>query len=244
MRVGESITDWAVCPCVEVGRRREAAERLLEAAFPPRARQMTLATFETGGLAQNELALRVARNFVDNFLQAREEGWVLGYWGQPRSGKTHLAVAVAQACTKRYLVRPMLLNLPKALRQERERYKDESLPSPFQQARIADLVVLDDLGAEYERTAGDTSRVSWLSEQIYMLIDDRIMQNKPFIYTTNLAPTEIDQRYSGETWHRVLARLREAEVNPAGAFEVLRVEGQGLSRNNAAAELLTAPGRD
>ena len=71
---------------------------------------MTLARFETGGISQNEKALVAARNFVDNFLRAQEEGWVLGLWGQPRAGKTHLAVAIAQACTKRYLVRPMLLN--------------------------------------------------------------------------------------------------------------------------------------
>lgn len=243
VRVGSGINEFAICACAEAGRRREAAEKLVAACFPARAREMTLASFDTGDKPQNELALRVARNFVENFTQARREGWVLGFWGNPRAGKTHLAVAVAQACTKRYMIRPMLLNLPKALRQERERFDNKDLPSPFAQAAQADLLVLDDLGAEYERMAGDSSRVSWLSEQIYMLIDERIMQNRPFIYTTNLAPAEIESRYSGEAWHRVLARLREAEINPAGALEVIAVPGKASSRNQQAAEILFAPAK-
>jgi DNA replication protein DnaC len=240
VRTGPGLGDFAICVCAEAGRRREAAQKLVEASFPERAREMTLSSFDTGGKPQNELALQVARNFVDNFQRARQEGWVLGFWGQPRAGKTHLAVATAQACTKRYMIRPMLLNLPKALRMERERFDDKSKPSPFSQAQAADLLVIDDLGAEYERMAGDSSRVSWLSEMVYMLIDERIMQNKPFIYTTNLSPADIENRYSGETWHRVLARLREAEVNPAGALEVIAVPGKARSRNAGAAEILFA----
>ena len=238
VRTGEGITEWAVCPCAVAGLRQDAAERLLQATFPPRALAMTLDSFRTGGLAQNERAERAARSFVDNFIQARAEGWVLGFYGEPRAGKTHLGIGIAQACAKRYLCRPVLLNLPKALRQERERFSDNSLPSPFQAAAQADLLVLDDLGAEYERTADDPSRVSWLSEQLYMLIDERVMNNRPFVYTTNLTRSDMERRYSNEAWQRVYARLREAEVNPGGALEVVRVPEIHKQRNTDAADLL------
>lgn len=188
VRDGEGINDLAICPCALYGQRKAAAQAKVEKIFPPRARRMTLASSQSGGLAQNERALRVARNYVGNFLQAREEGWVLGYWGQPRTGKTHLAIAIAQAVTKRYLATPMLLDVPKALRQERARFNNPDLPSPLEIAALADLLVIDDLEAQYERQADDRSRVSWVSEQLYTLLDERFMHHRPTIYTTNLAP--------------------------------------------------------
>lgn len=227
-----------ICICVELNLRRALAERLLEHTLPPAALKMTLATFNTGGLAPNELALRVARNFVDHYLQAAEEGWALGFWGKPRTGKTHLAVATALACTKRYLIRPYLLNLPRALAAERERFRDDAVDSPFKKAAACDLLILDDLGAEYQRQGADSGAVSWVSEMVYNLVDERIMNTRPILYTSNLSPQDMQSRYGGETWARVLGRLREAEVNPAGALEVIEVPGEGVARNSDAAGLL------
>lgn len=237
VRNGEGINDYAVCGCAILGQRREAAELTLERALPPRAREMTFRSFETGGLAQNERALLAARNFVRNYLTAREQGWVLGFWGQPRSGKTHLAVAIAQACTKRYLARPMLLNVPKALRAERERFNDPSKPSLLERAAEVDLLVLDDLGAQYERQAADTSRVSWVSEQLYNLLDERILASRPIVYTTNLSPSDLERRLSNEQGQRILGRLKEAEV---AALEVLAVPGLRNEAKQAAGDLLFA----
>jgi DNA replication protein DnaC len=236
VKTGEGITEWAVCPCAVAGLRRDAADKLLRATLPPRARDMTLDNFKTGNIKQNEQALKAARNFIDNYERAAKEGWVLGFFGEPRTGKTHLAIAIAQAITKRYLARPSFANLPRALREERERFRNPDLPSPLQAAAEADFLVLDDLGAEYERMADDSTRVSWLSEQVYLLLDDRIMNNKPFIYTTNLSRSDMERKYQNEAWQRVFARLREAEVNPAGALEIVRVSG--VERSSEAAGIL------
>lgn len=220
-KTGPGITEWAVCPCAIVGQRLEAAERVIKVIFAPRAQEMTLETFKTGGSQQNERALLAARNFVDHWPRAQDNGWVLGFFGDPRAGKTHLATGIAQACIRRFLIRPMLLNLPKALNAERERYSRPDLPSPLKEAQKADLLILDDLGAEYERQAGDPSRVSWLSEQLYSLLDERFMEKRPIIYTTNLAPSDMEKRYDNEAWLRVYARLKTAQViNPLEIFPV------------------------
>ena len=236
VRTGEGITEWAVCPCAVARLRQGAAEKMLQSTLPPRALRMTLDSFQSGGFAQNERAEKAARSFVDHYEDARSEGWVLGFYGEPRSGKTHLAVAIAQACTKRFLCKPYLLNLPKALRAERERFQDGSRVSELQEAAEADLLVLDDLGAEYERAGGGA--VSWLSEQLYLLIDDRVMNNRPFIYTTNLSRSDMDRKYSNESWQRVYARIREAEINPSGALEVIRVPDLDGDRKTKAAAIL------
>jgi DNA replication protein DnaC len=196
---------------------------------------MTFESFDTGGLAQNEQALLVAQNFVDNFPRASRHGWVIGFHGEPRAGKTHLAVAILQACAQRYrpdghLLTPQLLNLPKALRAERERYNKPELPSPLQEAKVTSLLALDDMGAEYQREE-DTSRVSWLSEQLYDLLDERLMNNRPLVYTTNLSPSDMERRYDNEQWMRVLARLREAEITDP--LEVLKVSREQPERAKA-----------
>lgn len=237
VRTGEGITDWEVCPCAIAGQRLRSAEKTLKRVLPPRALAMTLASFETGGIAQNERALLAARNFVDNYLRAAEEGWIMGFWGPPRSGKTHLAVAVLQACTRRFSIQPMLLNLPKALQEERERFHDRSRPSPLREAAKADLLVLDDLGAQYERQGVDTTRVSWVSEQLYNLLDERILHNRPLIYTTNLSPSDLERRLDNEQGRRVLGRLQEGEI---AALELLPVPGLRDERHSEAKELLFA----
>jgi DNA replication protein DnaC len=213
-----------------LNQRQASAAYLLNTILPKRARTMTLSSYDTGGIDQNKRALDAARNFVDNYPEARENGWIMGFWGEPRAGKTHLAVGVAQAITKRYGARPMLLNLPKAMTAERERFRNPDLSSPLAEAKNADIVVLDDLGAEYERQQAD-QRVSWLTEQLYQLIDDRFMKDLPTIYTTNLSPSDMETRYGNEAWKRVLARIETAQV---ASLEVLRTDIEIVDKESVA----------
>jgi len=213
VKTGASISSWAVCFCAIAGQRRYTAELLNSELFPEIAKSMTLNNYNTGQILQNEQALKISKNFVENYPAARSEGWMIGFYGPPQSGKTHLSVGIAQAITKRYLARPLFMNLPKALKAERERYSNPDLPSELSIGAEADLLVLDDLGAEYER-AEDRSRVSWLTEQIYTLLDERIMKNLPTIYTTNLSPPEMEKKYQNESGQRILARMKTAQVMP------------------------------
>lgn len=235
VKIGEGINDWAICPCVTLAHRKQVAHKILENSLPPRALEMTLKTFNTGGRAKNERALLAARNFVENFETASKEGWVIGFYGEPRCGKTHLAIAIGQACAKRYLVQPEFLNLPRALRLERERFRDESIRSPFDAAASAPLLLLDDLGAQYER--GGSDRVSWVSEQLYNLIDARVMSALPIVYTTNLKPSELERTMGGESSRRVLGRLNESTV---AQIELVAVPEIRSSKNSERADLLFA----
>lgn len=224
VKTGEGISSWAICHCAIVGQRRQTAERVIERSFPGKAKLMTLNSYQTGGIIQNETALKVAKNFVDNWATADQEGWMLGFYGVPQSGKTHLSVGIAQAITKRYLVKPLLMNLPKALRTERERYSNKEIVSQLGLGATADLLILDDLGAEYEAAGRD--EVSWLSEQIYTLLDERVMNNLPTVYTTNLTPPQLKAKYDNEAGKRILGRIESASILPA-----LKVEPVDSIRN-------------
>lgn len=238
VKTGPGINDWAVCACAILGQRQAAAQMMLEKALPERALKMTFSRFETGGNPKNVEALTVARNFVDNWPMAAGSGWALGFYGEPGSGKTHLAVAIAQAVAKRFNVAPQFMNLPKALRLERERFNHPEMSSPLLEAQQAGLLILDDLGAEYERQGDNPSRVSWLTEQLYSLLDERFMQNRPLIFTTNLRPSDMVRRYDNEAWQRVWSRLERAQVTDP--LEIVRVPGVSGVDPNAEA-LLFAP---
>lgn len=226
--------DYLLCPCAVIGQRRVAADAWVERLFPGRMRQMTLATYQTGGLEQNALALRVARNFVDDWPSAVSEGWMLGFTGPPRAGKTHLATAIAIACLRRYLARPHVLSVPLLLREERRTYSQRSdgSPSPVDMAMRADLLVLDDLGAEYIRSRTDArSGVEWVDEQLYLVLDERVRLNRPVVYTTNLSLQGLRDTLSD----RVFSRLERAQV---GLVEVVPTPGAGVQAPEAMARLL------
>lgn len=130
--------------------------------------------------------------------------------GQVGTGKTHAAwVATAEWCLATGTlphgedehwtvgrVRPTVIftrmtDLLDDLRpgdEARQRVRD---------CQYADLLVLDDLGAE--------KASEWTQERIYSVIDHRYVTCLPLIVTSNLPPTKL----SGQTGERVASRLAE-----------------------------------
>lgn len=213
--------EYRLCLCTFLGQRQHVASLLLRELFPGRAAEMTFSTFQTGGEAENELALQVARNFVDDWQTACARGWTLGFWGAPRAGKTHLATAIAIALLRRYLTRSMVLSVPQLLRAERATFRERGASSPIDAAANVALLVLDDLGAEYLRTRSQArSEVDWVDEQLYVVLNERVMHQRPTIYTTNLSPTDLERTLSERVWSRI-------DRSQVGSFELVRVGDVG-----------------
>lgn len=209
------------CACVQVGRRLAAAELVIERVFPGRQRLMTLARYETGSDATNELALQAARNFVEEWPRAVAEGWTVGFYGPVNSGKTHLACGTAQALVKRWGVRPMIIDVPMLLRRERQSFSDASASSSVDQAASAGLLVLDDIGSEYMRAQTDArSSVNWVDEQLFLILNERVNYNRPTIYTSNLSPSQLGEMLAERVWSRIQRTLVSAyEVHPVAAAQ-------------------------
>lgn len=206
----EGSVRYALCQCTFYTQRKQAAQLRVDRLFPGRAGQMIFSTYDPGGDPENKLALKAAQRFVDQWHTACEAGWILGFSGQPRSGKTHLANAIAIELVNRYFINPYLLSVPRMLRMERERFnQDDSTPSPIELASNADLLVLDDLGAEY-RKAGTPGSISWVDEQLYLILDERIMFNRPTVYTSNLSAAQLATSF--DEAGRVAGRLMENQI--------------------------------
>lgn len=129
--------------------------------------------------SDNEKVYRIARNYVEHFddMYAMAKG--LMFFGRSSRGKTFVASCIANALISRavpvVVTSTVKLASPSGL-YSREGDEQRTIIANMNSAR---LLVLDDLGAERDR--------SFKAEQVFDLIDSRYNSNRPLIVTTNLS---------------------------------------------------------
>jgi DNA replication protein DnaC len=161
------------CDCV----RESAATRLLaDARIPRRYQHCTLANY----LAYNEhltRALQHASRLADAF-PIVDRGLFLQ--GPPGVGKTHLAVAVLRDVIRTRGARGIFYDTRDLLRVIRSTYDPVNRTQEMDVLRPvieADLLVLDDLGAE------KTSE--WVEETLNLIVNSRYSEKRVTVFTSN-----------------------------------------------------------
>ena len=161
------------CDC---WRARAGQNRLADANIPRRYQHCTLDNF----VAYNESldkAVSRARRVAEAF-PVVSQGLLLE--GQPGVGKTHLAVAVLKHVVQAAGARGMFYDTRELLRVIRSTY-DPSIRTTeleiLQPVMTADLLVLDDLGAE------KTSE--WVDETMNLIVNTRYNERRLTIFTSN-----------------------------------------------------------
>ena len=138
--------------------------------------------------------------------------------GDAGLGKTHLALSIASEIIDGGF-NVVYCSAANIFRQIEEEYRADSRRSALlDEMKSCDLLVLDDLGAEYIN--------AFVSSTIYDLVNTRVNERRCSIYTTNLtSPTKFEMRY-GES---VASRL-------FGCCRVLQFIGKDIRRQKAAQE--------
>ncbi len=161
------------CDCV----RESAAVRLLaEARIPRRYQHCDLENY----VAYNEQltkAQRLARRLAESF-PVVEKG--LFFQGPPGVGKTHLAVAVLRQVIQTRGARGVYYDTRDLLKVIRSTYDPVNRMQEMDVLRPvidADLLVLDDLGAE------KTSE--WVDETLNLIVNSRYSAKRTTIFTSN-----------------------------------------------------------
>lgn len=226
-RAGEMMEIPCMCRC-----RKEQEARLTEAERAKEARrklyQLKRTSLMTGKLmghtfetwretAENSQIKLLCEGYCRNFEKARAKNKGLLFLGEPGTGKTFAAACIANRLIADGVPVAMtsFVNLVGGL-------EAEGLEKALACMDQADLLILDDLGAE----RGTETAI----EKVYNIIDTRYRQGKPMILTTNLKMTEIENadirrqriydrvreccypvQFVGESWRRKQARANERQ---------------------------------
>ena len=115
-------------------------------------------------------------------------------------GKTHLSLAVGkEVIEKGYSV--IYGSAPDLLKKvEKENFRGNEEIDTAQLLHECDLLIIDDLGAEFETKFNDSV--------IYNLVNTRMNTGRPIIINTNLQTSELQKRYGD----RIASRLLTLEV--------------------------------
>ena len=150
----------------------------------------TFDTFEVDD--GNRTAYEACRTLADTFTQGRRGILIAGGCG---CGKTHLAAAIVHALIAQGL-RPLFMTSERLLFALKDAFGDrERTRAIREELTTADLLVLDDLGAEHMS--------DWAQSELGSIINDRYEAGKTIILTTNLTLSALTARLGSRTISRI-----------------------------------------
>lgn len=191
------------CDCTNRLVEQRRIERLVERSNLGALRRLTFDTFilkfrDGAPPARTpDAAWRLARAYAQE-----PSGWLVLY-GAFGTGKTHLAVAIANEQLSRgepavFIVVPDLLD---HLRSTFSPNSDVTYDELFETVRNTPLLVLDDLGTQ--------TSTPWAQEKLYQILNHRYNKALPTVITTNLGPDEIEPRLRSRIGDSHLSKLCE-----------------------------------
>lgn len=188
------------CNCFESEKQKR---RLRFANIPETYKDVTLGNFDATvyKLAESQNAIQTAIRLVNVYLEDFEEyhegGKGLYLWSNEKgSGKTRMAASVANELLKNHQVKfatsMAILNEIRASWNKSKEYSESQLLDDLVNA---DILVIDDFGTEQVK--------DWINEKFYHIINERYINRKVTIYTSN---SEVEKlQYD----RRIIDRVRE-----------------------------------
>ncbi|KCZ71295.1 DNA replication protein [Candidatus Methanoperedens nitroreducens] len=174
-------------------------------------------TFKSFEQRYRGVAYSTAKKYAEEFGPGTKYGFM--FYGRAGSGKTHLAVAIARYIIeeKQILVRfvrivDLLLDIRSTFN-ENESWRAESESELLRKYALTPLLILDDIGSE--------KTTDWVRQVLYQIIDERWIEQKPVIVTSNLTLEELEERL-GE---RIASRI-------AGMAQLIQMQGHDYRIKN------------
>lgn len=192
--------DTKVCPC-GAWRRRHVALWKKRSGIPAGCRG-GFATWQDGGNATLAQARARTEEWAESFDPKAHGGGMLMN-GMPGCGKSHLAGAAAWRAVERGMT-ARFMNVCETMARIRWSFdhpEDEDESEIVQGALEADVLVLDDVGAE--------KATEFVVERLFLIVNGRLAQRRATLVTTNLDARGLADRLGLRLSSRLL------EVAPA-----------------------------
>ena len=164
-------------------------------------------TFENFNPQLAGKAHEIAKEYAENFGRETTNGLML--YGKAGSGKTHLAVSIARHIIEKKQIQVRFARIVDLLSEIRktfddnEQYRTENESELIQRYTSTPLLIIDDLGAE--------KTTDWVRQILYQIIDERWIEQKPIIVTSNLNLEELEARFEERIASRVAGMCRLVE---------------------------------
>lgn len=164
----------------------------------------------------NEKNYVIARNYCENWIEMREESVGLMFCGNVGNGKTYTAFSIANELLRKYISVMAISSIAilNKIKENYNKYGKECETDTINSFKNAELLIIDDLGAEYN--------TQWAKEKIYEIIDSRYRSSKPLIITTNLSIEELKNKYDDDGISRTYDRIQEMCIPVVFKGESLR----------------------
>jgi DNA replication protein DnaC len=181
--------------------RRDARVATLRnrSGLSKRMRGYTFANFKPYFSPSAARAAEKVENYLKSWEENREFGRGLYFCGGVGTGKTHLAVAVMNELMQRKRVPSLFVTVPEFLDNLREAYMipGRDLDEWMEAVKNADLLVLDDLGAEKPNP--------WVRERLFVVVNHRYREALPTLFTSNIGPRDLATQLGERTASRIIA---------------------------------------
>ena len=188
------------CDCREERVRRRRV-RALTSSIPRRYRDVGLERFPIKDFPQT--VLRPLRKYVRELDENLASGRGLWLGGDLGTGKTSAAALIAKEAgvrghTAAFHTAPELLSRIRGTFNEDSEHTYLEL---LEQLRSVDLLVIDDMGTQQTKP--------WVLEQLYVIVNDRYLEERAIVMTTNLSEPELSQQVTPRVTSRLLEICRE-----------------------------------
>jgi DNA replication protein DnaC len=180
---------WQQDPRSPIEIKQEAERRLKMAGIPQAYQNFTMATYPS----KDQPHYRECQEYA---AQGKLQSAVLG--GRFGTGKTGLAISVMRERIEHHQEHGLFVVVPSLFAEMRSAMDTDNKSDLLRQVKqMPGLLVLDDMGAE--------RATPWVQEQLYDVINTRLLHNRPTIITTNLNLVELEDQLGKRTMERIKA---------------------------------------
>lgn len=152
----------------------------------------------------------VPKNIQDFISKTKESRRGIYIYGECGTGKTHIAYAIVKHLQEEIKFNVKLFNIPALIRHLKEDFNDnnksllEENTNFGQLLNFAGLLILDDFGTE--------KLTEWVEESIYSIINERYERMLPIIFTSNLEPSKLVEKYGDRIVSRIIGSCDIVEL--------------------------------